>query len=184
MTPPLPSAPIEAMPDAPKVHTANASDVTDTGEALAQASADAMWSTDRASQALGMRILEVRPGTARLCMTIRPDMTNGHGMCHGGYMFLLADSAFAFACNSRNQKTVAASAEIHFVSSARDGDLLTAEAQEQHLGGRSGIYDVRVTDQSGRTVALFRGKSAAIAGSVIPGTPAPDRPTRSSPTAS
>jgi acyl-CoA thioesterase len=175
MIQPMSSDPTEA---------ATAASAANAADALAQASAEAMWSTDRASQALGMRILEVRPGTARLCMTIRPDMTNGHGICHGGYMFLLADSAFAFACNSRNQKTVAAGAEIHFVSSSREGDLLTAEAQEQHLGGRSGIYDVRVTDQTGRTVALFRGKSAAIAGSVIPGTPAPDRPTRSSPAAS
>jgi acyl-CoA thioesterase len=151
----------------------------DAAEALAHASAEAMWSTDRASQALGMQILAVRPGWARICMTIRPDMTNGHGICHGGYMFLLADSSFAFACNSRNQKTVAAGAEIHFVASAREGDVLTAEAQEQHLGGRSGIYDVRVTDQTGRTVALFRGKSAAIAGAVIPGTSAPERSTPS-----
>lgn len=155
----------------------------DDAKALARESAEAMWSTDRASQALGMQILEVGPGLARISMFIRPDMTNGHGICHGGYMFLLADSTFAFACNSRNQKTVAASAEIHFVASAREGDILTAHAQEQHLGGRSGLYDVRVTDQTGRTVALFRGKSAAITGSVIPGTQAPERSTGSSPVA-
>ncbi len=142
-----------------------------------------MWSTDRASQALGMSILDVSPGQARLRMTVRADMTNGHGMCHGGYIFLLADSSFAFACNSRNQKTVAASAEIHFLAPAKEGDTLTAQAQEQHLGGRSGLYDVRVTDQEGRTLALFRGKSAAIPGAVIPGTDAPlpaSRPTGSS----
>lgn len=146
---------------------------SDDATALARAAAEAMWSTDRASQALGMQILEVAPGLARISMKIRPDMTNGHGMCHGGYMFLLADSAFAFACNSHNRKMVAAGAEIHFLAPAQEGDTLTAEGREQHRAGRSGLYDVRVTDQIGRTVALFRGKSAAISGAVIPGTDPP-----------
>jgi acyl-CoA thioesterase len=97
-------------------------------------------------------------------MPIRRDMTNGHGICHGGYMFLLADSTFAFACNSHNQRAVAASAEIHFLASAHEGDVLTAEGVEQHLAGRSGVYDMRVTDQHGRLIALFRGKSATIKG--------------------
>lgn len=126
-----------------------------------------MWAEDRASQALGMELLEVRPGAARIRMRIRADMTNGHGICHGGYMFLLADSTFAFACNSRNQRTVAASAEIHFLAPAAEGDVLTAEGVEQHLAGRSGVYDIRVTDQSGRLVALFRGKSASIKGRFV-----------------
>jgi acyl-CoA thioesterase len=126
-----------------------------------------MWADDRASQALGMQLLEVRPGYARISMTVRRDMTNGHGMCHGGFMFLLADSTFAFACNSHNQKAVAASAEIHFLAPAQEGDVLTAEGQEQHLAGRSGVYDTRVTDQSGKLVALFRGKSATIKGQFI-----------------
>jgi len=150
-----------------------ASPQPDEATALARAAAQAMWSTDRASQALGMQILEVGPGMARISMTVRADMTNGHGMCHGGYMFLLADSTFAFACNSHNLKMVAASAEVHFVAPAREGDTLTAEGREQHRAGRSGLYDVRVTDQTGRTVALFRGKSAAIGGAVIPGTEPP-----------
>ena len=109
----------------------------------------------------------------RIRMTGRADMTNGHGMCHGGYMFLLADSTFAFACNSHNLKMVAASAEVHFVAPAREGDTLTAEGREQHRAGRSGLYDVRVTDHTGRTVALFRGKSAAICGAVLPATEPP-----------
>lgn len=135
--------------------------------ALARDVANLMWADDRASQALGMRIEEVRPGYARISMTVRRDMTNGHGTCHGGFMFLLADSAFAFACNSHNQKAVAASAEIHFLSPAFEGDVLTAEGVEQHLAGRSGVYDTRVTDQTGKLVALFRGKSASIKGQFI-----------------
>ena len=135
--------------------------------AVAQEVARLMWADDRASQALGMQLLEVRPGYARIMMTVRRDMTNGHGMCHGGFMFLLADSTFAFACNSHNQKAVAASAEIHFLAPAQEGDVLTAESQEQHLAGRSGIYDTRVTDQNGKLVALFRGKSATIKGQFI-----------------
>ena len=135
--------------------------------AIAQEVARLMWAEDRASQALGMQLLEVRPGYARISMTVRRDMTNGHGMCHGGFMFLLADSTFAFACNSHNQKAVAASAEIHFLAPAHEGDVLTAEGQEQHLAGRSGVYDTRVTDQNGKLVALFRGKSATIKGQFI-----------------
>jgi acyl-CoA thioesterase len=134
---------------------------------LAAEVARRMWDEDRASQALGMELLEVRSGYARLRMTIRPEMTNGHGICHGGYMFLLADSTFAFACNSHNQRAVAASAEIHFLAPAHEGDVLTAEGIEQHLAGRSGVYDMRVTDQHGRQIALFRGKSATIKGQFV-----------------
>ena len=136
-------------------------------DALAAEVARRMWADDRASQALGMQLLEVRAGYARLRMPIRRDMTNEHGMCHGGYMFLLADSTFAFACNSHNQRAVAASAEIHFLAPAHEGDVLTAEGVEQHLAGRSGVYDMRVTDQNGRLVALFRGKSATIRGQFV-----------------
>jgi acyl-CoA thioesterase len=145
-----------------------------TGRTAATADADAdaiaaevarlMWADDRASQALGMRILEVKRGYARLEMPIRRDMTNGHGICHGGFMFLLADSTFAFACNSHNQRAVAASAEIHFLASAHEGDVLTAEGVEQHTAGRNGLYDIRVTDQHGKLVAMFRGRSATIKG--------------------
>jgi acyl-CoA thioesterase len=136
-------------------------------DALAAEVARRMWAEDRASQALGMELLEARAGYARMRMRIRRDMTNGHGICHGGYMFLLADSTFAFTCNSHNQRAVAASAEIHFLAPAHEGDVLTAEGVEQHLAGRSGVYDMRVTDQNGRLVALFRGKSATIKGQFV-----------------
>jgi acyl-CoA thioesterase len=138
-----------------------------SADALAAEVGRLMWADDRASQALGMELLEVKTGYARLRMPIRRDMTNGHGICHGGYMFLLADSTFAFACNSRNQRTVAASAEIHFLASAHEGDVLTAEGVEQHLAGRSGLYDIRVTDQHGKLIAMFRGKSATIKGRFV-----------------
>lgn len=146
---------------------------------LAAEVARLMWADDRASQALGMQLLEVRSGYARLRMPIRRDMTNGHGICHGGFMFLLADSTFAFACNSHNQRAVAASAEIHFLAPAHEGDVLTAEGIEQHVAGRSGVYDMRVTDQTGRLVALFRGKSATIKGQFIESA-SPDRDTKPS----
>jgi acyl-CoA thioesterase len=134
---------------------------------VAQLAARRMWDEDKASQALGMSLIDVGPGFAVLSMTVRADMANGHGMCHGGFMFLLADSAFAFACNSHNQRAVAAGAEIHFVAPANVGDLLTAKAIEQHREGRSGFYDVRVTDQDGALIALFRGRSATIKGYVV-----------------
>lgn len=136
-------------------------------DALAAEIAGLMWADDRASRALGMELLEVRSGYARIRMPVRRDMTNGHGICHGGFMFLLADSTFAFACNSHNQRAVAASAEIHFLAPAQEGDVLTAEGVELHVAGRSGVYDMRVTDQAGRLVALFRGKSATIKGQFI-----------------
>ena len=135
---------------------------------LAEACAAAMWATDRASQALGMRIVAMAPGEARLEMPIRPDMANGHGMCHGGYVFTLADSAFAFACNSRGQRMVAAQGDIAFVAPAEVGDTLTAQAREVHLRGRGGIYDVAVRNQTGGLIAEFRGHCRAIAGSVLP----------------
>lgn len=140
---------------------------TMTPDALAAEVARRMWADDRASQALGMELVEVRSGYARIRMPIRRDMTNGHGICHGGYMFLLADSTFAFACNSHNQRAVAASAEIHFIASAHEGDVLTAEGIELHVAGRSGVYDMRVTDQTGKLIALFRGKSATIKGQFV-----------------
>ena len=134
--------------------------------ALAREVGRRMWSEDRTPQSLGMELLEIRPGYARMRMAVRDDMTNGHGICHGGYTFLLADSTFAYACNSHGQRAVAASAEIHFLAPAHAGDVLTAEGVEQHLAGRSGVYDMRVTDQHGRVVALFRGKSATIRGRI------------------
>jgi acyl-CoA thioesterase len=145
----------------------------DAADAVAARVGQLMWAEDRASQALGMELLEVGAGRARIRMRIRRDMTNGHGICHGGYMFLLADSTFAFACNSYNQRAVASSAEIHFLAPVHEGDVLTAEGVEQHLAGRSGVYDMRVTDQQGRLVALFRGKSATIKGRFIEDADAP-----------
>lgn len=138
---------------------------------LAQESARIMWAEDTATRHVGMELLDVAPGRARLCFTVRDEFTNGHGMCHGGYIFMLADSAFAFACNSHNQRAVAASAAIDFVAAAQRGDVLTADCAEQSRGGRSGLYDTRVTDQNGRLIALFRGRSATIRGRFIEETP-------------
>ena len=138
---------------------------------LAQESARIMWAEDTATRHVGMELLDIAPGRARLCFTVRDEFTNGHGMCHGGYIFMLADSAFAFACNSHNQRAVAASAAIDFVAAAQRGDVLTADCAEQSRGGRSGLYDTRVTDQNGRLIALFRGRSATIRGRFIEETP-------------
>ncbi|MEZ5738552.1 MAG: hydroxyphenylacetyl-CoA thioesterase PaaI [Burkholderiaceae bacterium] len=123
----------------------------DLATQLARRAAAIMWNEDRASQALGMTLTDVGPGRATMRMAIRADMTNGHGICHGGYMFLLADSTLlAYACNSHDQRAVAAGAEIHFAASAHEGDILTAQGREAHRAGRSGIYDIEVRDQEGR----------------------------------
>ncbi len=149
---------------------------------IAEAARDAMWAEDRASQALGMEVLEVGPGRARLRMIVRPDMCNGHRLCHGGMIFTLADSAFAFACNSHNRVTVANNCAITFIASAREGDVLTAEAVERHRGGRSGVCDVTVSDQSGTLIAVFRGHSTQIKGELVPGlTPGSPPPSNGSP---
>jgi acyl-CoA thioesterase len=134
---------------------------------LARACAKAMWDGDDASQGLGMEIVEVRSGEATLTMTIQPHMVNGQRIAHGGFIFLLADSAFAFACNSHNQRAVAAQCDIAFIRPGKLGDKLVATAREISRGGRSGIYDVRVT--AGDTVvAEFRGHSRTIAGTWLP----------------
>ena len=135
---------------------------------LANAVAQAMYQNDRASQALGMVLNEVRPGYARMSMAVRPDMLNGHEICHGGMIFTLADSTFAFACNSYNINTVAAACSIEFMRPVAGGELLTAEAVEQLLSGRHGVYDIRVSNRAGEVVALFRGKSTQIRGTVVP----------------
>jgi len=137
-------------------------------QALAEAVAEAMYARDPAVRALGIRIDRVAPGFARLSMPVREDMLNGHGLCHGGLIFTLADSAFAYACNNRNQNTVASGCAIDFLAPARMGDLLSAEAMEQSLAGRTGIYDITVVNQDGRRLALFRGRSHSIKGEVIP----------------
>lgn len=133
---------------------------------LAQDAAQAMWSRDHAAQALGMSLVEVKPGYAHLRMPIRQDMVNGHAICHGGMVFTLADTAFAYACNSYNHNTVASAAHIDFLAPSHLGEALEAEAVERAMGGRTGVYDVTVRTSKGKTVALFRGKSARIKGEV------------------
>lgn len=138
-------------------------------QALAEKVAAAMWSRDRATNALAMQILGVKPGYAMVSMPVRADMLNGHDICHGGYIFTLADSAFAYACNSYNQNTVASACHIDFLAPAKEGDILEAEAVERSLSGRTGVYDVTVRTRAGKTIALFRGKSYRISGEVIDG---------------
>jgi acyl-CoA thioesterase len=135
-------------------------------QALAELAGKTMYENDPASQALGMVLVAIRPGYARMTMTVRPDMLNGHRTCHGGYIFMLADSAFAFACNSHNFNTVGAGCTIDYLAPGREGDVLTAEAVEQALSGKTGVYDIAVTNAEGRTVALFRGKSHRVPGLV------------------
>jgi len=134
---------------------------------LARACADAMWADDKASQALGMQIREIGPARAELTMAVREDMVNGHAICHGGFIFTLADSAFAFACNSENHNTVAAGVRIEFLAPGKLGDRLTAVAEQVHQGGRTGVYDVVVTNQEGGKLALFRGNSHRIGGALV-----------------
>jgi acyl-CoA thioesterase len=134
---------------------------------VARRSVDALYGGDRASQMLGMKVEECAPGTSIVSMRIRADMVNGHGICHGGLVFALADSAFAFACNSHGDNTVAAGAAIEFLRPAREGDLLTANAYERWRTGRSGIYEIEVRNQHGEAVALFRGRSHQVAGRLI-----------------
>ncbi len=133
-------------------------------EEIARKSADAMWARDEASKWLGMSLDAVGPGTATLSFTVEKHHANGHGTCHGGYIFTLADSAFAFACNSHNRLAVAQHNSITYVAPGRPGDRLTAEAREIALYGRSGLYDVRVADQTGRLIAEFRGASRTLEG--------------------
>ena len=138
------------------------------GVLLARRVAKSMFDRDAASQMMGMRIEDIGPGRARLSMVVRRDMLNGLEICHGGFMFTLADSAFAFACNSRNEATVAAGCSIEFLRAVKEGETLTAIAEERVLSGRTGIYDIAVVDQAGAPVAIFRGKSARIKGEVLP----------------
>ncbi|HVV41780.1 MAG TPA: hydroxyphenylacetyl-CoA thioesterase PaaI [Nitrobacter sp.] len=132
-------------------------------DALARACADAMWKEDNASSGLGMEIVDIAAGRATLTMTIKPDMVNGHGIAHGGFIFTLADSTFAFACNSRNERAVAAHCNISFIRPGKLGDRLVATAQEISKSGRSGIYDIRVT-AGDVVVAEMRGHSRTIGG--------------------
>lgn len=138
-----------------------------TEQALAEAVAEAMYARDPAVRAFGIRIDHVAPGHARLSMPVREDMLNGHGLCHGGMIFTLADSAFAYACNSRNQNTVASGCTIDYLAPGQCGDVLVAEAVEQSLTGRTGVYDIAVSNQDGKRIALFRGRSHSIKGEVL-----------------
>lgn len=168
-----------AMPDQREATVADAGVGGDAAALdLAQRAGRQMYARDRASQGLGMVLDSVSPGRARLSMRVRADMLNGHGTCHGGFIFALADSAFAFACNSRNAVTVASACHIDFVRPGAAGDVLRAEAVERSLEGRSGVYDITVSNQRGEIVALFRGKSRRIRGEVLAGdaaSPDPDR---------
>ena len=135
---------------------------------LARACADAMWAEDDASSGLGMEIVGIGPGHATLAMTVQPSMVNGQRIAHGGFIFTLADSAFAFACNSHNERAVAAQGNITFIRPGKLGDRLIATAREVSRSGRSGIYDVRVTSEDGAVVAEFRGHSRVISGTWLP----------------
>lgn len=139
-----------------------------TPEKRAQRCAEVMFANDRASPGLGMAIESVAPGRAVMTMKVRPDMLNGHHICHGGFTFALADSAFAFACNTYNQNTVAQQNQITYISPGQEGETLTATATEVSRTGRSGVYDVVVTGEDGRTIALFRGLSRTVKGQHFP----------------
>jgi acyl-CoA thioesterase len=141
--------------------------VTPSSDDLARACADAMWSEDDASKGLGMEIVEIKPGQAIMTMTVKPHMVNGQRIAHGGFIFMLADSAFAFACNTHNERTVAAQGNITFLRPGKLGDRMVATAREISRSGRSGIYDVSVT-VNGLVIAEFRGHSRTIGGTWLP----------------
>jgi len=126
-----------------------------------------LYDGDRASQMLGMQVVGCGPGRAEVAMRVRADMVNGHGICHGGIVFALADSAFAFACNSHGANTLAAGAAIEFLAPCREGDVLTATATERWRAERNGIYEIEVRNQRAEAVALFRGRSHQVAGRLV-----------------
>ncbi|HTT38206.1 MAG TPA: hydroxyphenylacetyl-CoA thioesterase PaaI [Burkholderiales bacterium] len=136
-------------------------------QALADAVGDGMMKEDAASRALGMHVESMGPGSARVSMCVRADMLNGFKICHGGFIATLADSAFAFACNSYNELTLAAGIVVDFIAPANEGDVLTAEAREVALSGRTGVYDVSVTNQRGELVAVLRGRSHRLKGKPV-----------------
>lgn len=137
-------------------------------DALARACAQSMWAADKASKHMGMKLDHVAAGTATMSMTVQDFMTNGHDICHGGFIFTLADSTFAFACNGYNQNAVAQHCAVSFLLPVKSGETLTARATEIHRSGRSGIYDIRVTREDGETVAEFRGQSRTVKGTHLP----------------
>ena len=135
-----------------------------TPQQIAEQVRDGMWQNDRATQGLGMEVLAIGPGHATLAMSVRDDMLNGHATCHGGFISALADSAFAFACNSYNELTVASGFGIDFLAPGRLGDRLSARCVEISRAGRTGVYDVEVTNQRGERIAVFRGRSYTVKG--------------------
>jgi acyl-CoA thioesterase len=136
-------------------------------QATAEAVRDQMYRRDRAAQMLGITVEAIGPGSAVCRMAVRDDMLNGHATCHGGLIFALADTAFAYACNAGNRATVALSCQISFIAPARQGDILCASAREQSRSGRTGVYDVEVRRADGQTVALFRGQAYEIRGAIV-----------------
>jgi acyl-CoA thioesterase len=138
--------------------------VSEDAAAIARACADAMWVEDEASRALGMKLMRVSPGEAEMSMLVTADKVNGQKICHGGFIFLLADSTFAFACNTYNERVVAQHCAVSFLRPAQLDDVLTARACEVHRSGRSGLYDVTVTRADGTVIAAFRGHSRVIDG--------------------
>jgi acyl-CoA thioesterase len=149
-------------PDEPR----SASSTPVDAQRLAERAADALFGRDNTAKMLGILIVGVKPGYARVTMAVRSDMVNGHRTCHGGLIFTLADSAFAVSCNSHNESTVAAAASIDFLAPAFEGDELSAEGTELWQSGRTGIYEITVTNQRGERIALFRGRSHRIGGAV------------------
>jgi acyl-CoA thioesterase len=135
--------------------------------AIAEAVKLGMFMDDAASRGLGMHIDAIGPGYARISMTVRPDMLNGFKICHGGFITTLADSAFAFACNSYNEVTVASGIVVDFLAPAHEGNRLTAECHEVARTGRTGVYDIKVTDQDGKTVMVMRGRSHTMKGKQV-----------------
>jgi acyl-CoA thioesterase len=139
----------------------------DDAQRIAEGVRHGMYADDRASKALGIEITAIGPGTATATMTVRADMLNGFGICHGGLVATLADSAFAFACNAYNELTVASGFSIDLFIASKEGDVLTARAEEQHRAGRTGLYDIEVHNQRGERVALFRGRSYTAKGKPV-----------------
>lgn len=137
-----------------------------TPDQVARHCAEILWREDRAAQGMGMALVGIGPGTAQLRMVVREDMVNCHGICHGGYIFAVADTAFAYACNSHNHRAVAAGVDINFLAPVQLGDTLTAHGHSRHQGGRTGFYDIEVTNQDGKLVAIFRGRAARIKGPI------------------
>ena len=146
--------------------------ITATAQQVAEATRDAMWANDRASKGMGMEVVAISQGAATLRMTVREDMLNGHDICHGGFITTLADSAFAFACNAYNEFTVASGFDVNLFASAKLGDVLTAVAVEVNKAGRTGVYDITVSNQRGVALAAFRGRSYTMRGKpLVEGSP-------------